>query len=123
MGVVEVVGREGVGGEVSWLIRVWKSVEKSLKCLFENECEAAARLIERNRLDSGRFDVSHAASGLFVPSDFDGFVASIIEALDKGASEVSRSDAGRARAFFRRSAATWVMTSILIQKGTEGSSR
>jgi hypothetical protein len=28
MGVGDVVGREGVGGEVSWLIRVWKSVEK-----------------------------------------------------------------------------------------------
>ncbi len=29
MSVVEIVGRYGVGGEVSGLIRVWKSVEKS----------------------------------------------------------------------------------------------
>jgi hypothetical protein len=28
MKVAEVVGMEGVGGEVSGLIRVWKSVEK-----------------------------------------------------------------------------------------------
>jgi hypothetical protein len=32
MGVGDVVGREGVGGEVSKLIRVWKSVEKCSAC-------------------------------------------------------------------------------------------
>lgn len=102
MGVGEVVGREGVGGGVSEWIRVWKCVEKSRRFLFEGGCEATASVVERNCFDRARVDVSHAASDLFVPSGFDGFVAGVVEALDEGASEVRAFRSGKGERLFQK---------------------
>jgi len=52
MSVTEVVGLEGVGGEVSGLIRVWKSVEKS-KFLQRKEEYGKNSVPPRGRLEAG----------------------------------------------------------------------